>query len=161
MDSMDSTYEMNDDTMYQQDDTMIDDMEDKLERLEEFDNETQLELLYHEINHILIHGVQPNDNWYEDRVNYIQAYHTIDWKDLAVRSYQRDNTVYDAAVLIIDHLEQLEEEWSASPEFNLCVYQRLLDNIRSIWKYYSREYHVLDHSKTVDILDLMNSMDNM
>jgi len=151
-----------DDTIHQplQDDAM-EDMEEKLEHLEEFDNETQLHLLYHEINHILIHGVQPNEDWYENRVQYIQTYKTIDWKDLAIRSYQRDDMVYNTATNILDHLEQLEDEWSSSPTFNLCIYQRLIEAIRAVWTYYSREYHVMDKTNTVDILDLMNSMDNM
>jgi len=139
----------------------MDDIEEKLDRLEEFDNQTRLQLLYYEINHIANHGIQPNEEWYQNRVNYIQEYHTIDWKDLAVRSYQRDDTVYELAIIIIDHLEQLADEWSASPTFNLYVYQRLLESIRAMWSYYSREYHVMDHTKTVDILDLMNGMDNM
>ena len=94
-------------------------------------------------------------------MNHIQAYQTIDWKDLATRSYQRDVRIYEASTSIIDHLEQLEEEWSTAPTFNLYVYQRLIEMIRSVWKYYSHEYYVTDVTKTVDILDLMNSMDNM
>jgi hypothetical protein len=141
--------------------SIMEDMEDKLEHLETYDNETQLELLYYEIEHILVHGVQPYESWYEERMNHIQAYQTIDWKDLAVRSYQRDNKIYEASISIIDHLEQLEEEWSTTPTFNLCVYQRLIEMIRTVWKYYSHEYYVTDLTKTVDILDLMNSMDKM
>jgi D-mannonate dehydratase len=139
----------------------MDDIEEKLERLEEFDNETRLQLLYYEVNHITSHGLQPNLDWYLNRVNYIQEYHTIDWKDLALRSYQRDETVYEAAITIIDHLEELADEWSSNPTFSLYVYQRLLESIRGLWNYYSREYHVLDHTQTVDILDLMNGMDKM
>jgi len=133
--------------------------EDKLEHLDDFDNETKMELLYEEIDHIIMHGIQPNEDWYENRMNYIQEYQTIDWKDMAVRSYQRDAVIYDAAVSVIDHLEQLEEEWSTSPVFNLCVYQRLLATIRTIWYQYRREYGV--QGSTVDILDVINSMDSM
>jgi hypothetical protein len=141
--------------------SMIEDMEEKLEQLEEFDNQTQLELLHHEIEHILMHGEQPNEAWYQKRINHIQAYQSIDWKDLATRSYQHDSKIYEASVHIIDHLEQLEVEWSAYPTFNLYIYQRLLEMIRSVWKYYSHEYCVTDVTNTVDILDLMNSMDNI
>jgi hypothetical protein len=144
-----------------QEESVIENMEEKLEHLEDFDNQTQLELLYHEIQHIIMHGIRPYEDWYEDRMNHIQAYQTIDWKDLAVRSYQRDHKMYDAAINIIDHLDQLEDEWSTYPTFNLCVYQRLLEMVRSVWKYYAHEYYVTDNTKTVDILDLMNSMDNM
>ena len=56
-------------------------------------------------------------------------------------------------------LEQLEEEWSTSPVFNLCVYQRLLSTIRIIWYQYRKEYGV--QGSTVDILDIINNMDNM
>ena len=139
----------------------MEDMEDKLERLEEFDNETQLHLLYYEIDHIVMHGIQPTEDWYENRMQYIYAYQGIDWKDQAVRSYQRDDKVYELSVSIIDHIDQLVDEWSTNPTFNLCVYQRTLETIRALWKYYSKEYAVSDISKTVDVLDLMNSMSNM
>jgi hypothetical protein len=156
--NMDSSQDMDD---IMQEESNLDNMEEMLEHIQEYNNETQLELLHHEIEHILIHGVQPHDSWYEERMNHIQAYQTIDWKDLAVRSYQRDDKIYEASVNIIDHLEQLEEEWGTSPTFNLCVYQRLIEMIRTVWKYYSHEYYVTDLTKTVDILDLMNSMDNI
>jgi hypothetical protein len=141
--------------------SIMENMEEKLEHLEDFDNETQLELLYHEMDHIMMHGEQPTESWYEERMNHIQAYQTIDWKALASRSYQHDSKVYQASMHIIDHLEQLEDEWSTSPTFNLCVYHRLLELIRLVWKHYSHEYCVMDRTKTVDILDLMNSMDNI
>ena len=157
--NMDSSQDIEDDVAIEE--SMMEDMEEKLEQLEEYDNETQLELLCHEMEHILSHGVQPYESWYEERMNHIQAYQTIDWKDLATRSYQRDVRIYEASTSIIDHLEQLEEEWSTAPTFNLYVYQRLIEMIRSVWKYYSHEYYVTDVTKTVDILDLMNSMDNM
>ena len=134
-------------------------IEEKLEHLDDFDNETKMELLYEEIDHIIMHGIQPNEDWYENRMNYIQEYQTIDWKDMAVRSYQKDDIIYDSALSVIDHLEQLEDEWSTSPVFNVCVYQRLLATIRRIWYQYRREYGV--QGGTVDILDVINSMDNM
>ena len=81
---------MEDDTMYESDtvhtsleEEAMEDMEEKLEHLEEFDNEMQLELLYHEINHILIHGIQPTEHWYETRAQYIYTYQSLGWKDLA------------------------------------------------------------------------------
>ena len=157
--TMNSVEDMEEDVVIEE--SITENMEEKLERLEEFDNETQLELLHYEIEHIVMHGVQPYEGWYEERMNHIQAYQSIDWNDLATRSYQRDNKIYEAAMNIIDHIEQLEDEWSTSPVFNLCVYQRLIELIRTVWKYYSQEYYVTDLTKTVDILDLMNSMDNM
>ena len=134
-------------------------IEEKLEHLDDFDNATRLELLYQEIEHIIIHGIQPNEYWYENRINYIKEYQTIDWKDMAVRSYEKDAIIYELAVSIIDHLDQLEDEWSSSPIFNLGVYERLISNIRNIWYYYSKEYGV--QGSSVDILDVINSMDNM
>ena len=77
-----------------QDESITENMEEKLEHLEDFDNETQLELLHYEIEHIVMHGEQPNEAWYDERMNHIQAYQSIDWKDLAARSYQRDNKIY-------------------------------------------------------------------
>jgi hypothetical protein len=154
---MDSSQDMEEDV----EEYMMIHMENKLEHLEEFDNETQLELLHHEIEHIIMHGEQPTEVWYQERIHYIQAYQSIDWKDLASRSYQHDSKIHEAAVHIIDHLEYLEDEWSTAPTFSLSVYQRLLELIRSVWKHYSHEYCVTDITKTVDILDLMNRMDNI
>ena len=158
---MDSSQDVEDSMQEDMEESVAEDMEEKLEHLEDFDNETQLELLHHEMEHIVMHGIQPYESWYEERMNHIQAYADIDWKDLAARSYQRDNKMYEAVMNIMDHIEQLENEWSASPIFNLCVYQRLIEMIRSVWKYYSQEYCVTDVTNTVDILDLMNSMDNI
>ena len=160
---MDSSQDVEDSMQdsYIQDESMMEHMEEKLEQLEEFNNETQLELLHHEIEHIRMHGEQPNEVWYQKRMNHIQAYQSIDWKDLATRSYQHDTKIYEASVNIIDHLEYLEDEWSTDPTFSLSVYQRLLELIRLVWKYYSQEYCVTDVTNTVDILDLMNSMDNI
>ena len=112
-------------------DEPIENIEEKLEHLEDLDNEIRLEVLYEEINHFIIHGIQPNDNWYQERMYYVQEYQTIQWGDLAARSYQKDNVIYELSLSIVDHLEQLEEEWSTSPIFNLCVYQRLLESIRT------------------------------
>jgi hypothetical protein len=148
---------MNDMDTHQQD--PIENIEEKLEHLDDLDNETRLEVLYEEINHFIMHGIQPNDNWYQERMYYIQEYQTIQWGDLATRSYHKDNVMYELSLSILDHIEQLEEEWSTSPVFNLCVYQRLLESIRTVWRRYAQEYGV--SADTVDILDLMNGMDNM
>ena len=112
-------------------DEPIENIEEKLEHLEDLDNETRLEVLYEEINHFVIHGIQPNEKWYEERMYYVQEYQTIQWGDLSARSYQKDNIIYELSLSVVDHLDQLEEEWSTSPIFNLCVYQRLLESIRT------------------------------
>ena len=148
---------MNDMDAHQQD--PIENIEEILEHLDDLDNETRLEVLYQEINHFVMHGIQPIDNWYEERMYYVQEYKTINWSDLAVRSYQKDHVIYEMSLTIVDHIDQLEEEWGTSPVFNLCVYQRLLESIRKVWRQYAREYGVSANS--VDILDLMNGMDNM
>jgi hypothetical protein len=154
---MDSMNEM--DTQQEKEQDPIENIEEILEHLDDLDNETRLEVLYQEINHFIMHGIQPNDNWYEERMYYVQEYETINWSDLAVRSYQKDHIIYEMSLSIVDHIDQLKEEWSTSPVFNLCVYQRLLESIRTVWRQYAREYGVSAH--TVDILDLMNGMDNM
>jgi hypothetical protein len=153
---MDSINDMDERPNY---DEPIENIEEILEHLDDLDNETRLEVLYQEINHFIMHGIQPIDNWYEERMYYVQEYETINWGDLAVRSYQKDHVVYEMSLTIVDHIDQLKEEWSTSPVFNLCVYQRLLESIRMVWRQYAREYGV--SADSVDILDLMNGMDNM
>jgi hypothetical protein len=154
MDSIDTDMDA-----HQIQDEPIENIEEVLEHLDDLDNETRLEVLYQEINHFIMHGIQPNENWYQERMYYVQEYQTIQWGDLAARSYQKDNVIYELSLSIIDHIDQLEEEWSTSPVFNLCVYQRLLGLIRTVWRRYAQEYGTSPH--TVDILDLMNGMDNM
>lgn len=151
--------DMDDVDTYQEQPEFIENIEEQLAHLDDLDNETRLEVLYQEINHFIMHGIQPIDNWYEERMFYIQEYQTIQWNDLAVRSYQKDDVMYELSLSIVDHIDQLEEEWSTSPVFNLCVYQRLLESIRTVWRRYAQEYGV--SADTVDILDLMNGMDNM
>jgi len=153
---MDSMNDMDERPNY---DEPIENIEEILEHLDDLDNETRLEVLYQEINHFIMHGIQPIDNWYEERMYYVQEYKTINWSDLAMRSYQKDSIMYDMSLFIVDHIDQLEEEWGTSPVFNLCVYQRLLELIRKVWRQYAREYGV--SADSVDILDLMNGMDSM
>ena len=43
----------------------IENIEEKLAQLDDLDNETRLEVFYQEINHFIMHGIQPNDDWYE------------------------------------------------------------------------------------------------
>lgn len=147
------------DAYQEQPEVPIENIEEQLAHLDDLDNETRLEVFYQEINHFIMHGIQPNDDWYEERMFYIQEYQTIQWNDLAVRSYQKDDMMYELSLSIVDHIDQLVEEWSTSPVFNLCVYQRLLEFIRTVWRRYAQEYGVTADS--VDILDLMNGMDNM
>jgi hypothetical protein len=116
---MDSMNDMDECPNY---DEPIENIEEKLEHLEDLDNETRLEVLYEEINHFVIHGIQPNEKWYQERMYYVQEYQTIHCGDLAARGYQKDDVMYELSFFIVDHIEQLVEEWSTSPVFNLCVY---------------------------------------
>jgi hypothetical protein len=55
----------------------------ELEHLQEFNNEKQLRLLRQEIAHIISHGLQVPEGWYDERFEYIYKYSQIDWLNLA------------------------------------------------------------------------------
>ena len=50
-------------SLYQSD--MMEDIEMKLEELQQHPESTQLEMMTYESEHILEHGVQPSQEWYQ------------------------------------------------------------------------------------------------
>jgi hypothetical protein len=130
-----------------------------LEELQQHPEATQLEILTYESEHLLEHGIQPSQEWYEARFLKIYEYSELNWRDLAHR-YQLDNTyLAEKAVAISNGLHHLIEEWSASPIFDLSVYYAVLHDMNELWKYYESEY--MDENHDTDVSELIANMKHL
>ena len=135
------------------------DIECALVQLDRYDNLTQLNLLKKEINHLIIHNLEPCEGWYDERFHHIQQYSYINWHELMCKFQGKDQYIYDTAFKIIKMCEELLEECSTRPNFHLPTYYRLIHEISNIWRYYHSKY--LDTEEDEDIMSLINSIRNM
>ena len=133
-----------------------DDIEYQLKHLRCYDNLKQLKLLNKEIRHIVLHGIQPEDDWYDERFVMIDIYSTLGWENLAMRFQNRDDYIYNASSYIMMFLRELIEDRSTKARFNLITYRNLLYNVKSVWDYYSREY--MKGETDIDILDIIEGV---
>lgn len=135
------------------------DIEEELEYLEHHTNEHQLKLLQKEINHIVIHGIEPDEKWYTERYKYIKSYAELNWSDMAQRFENKDTYMYATSVYIINLLYELHNEYTTKPTFNLNRYYQLIHEIRSIWEYYSKRY--VGGEGDTDVVDLIEGLSFM
>ena len=141
-------------SLYQSD--MMEDIEMKLEELQQHPESTQLEMMTYESEHILEHGVQPSQEWYEERFIKLYQYSELNWSDFAQR-YQLDNAyLAEKAQQIQQALGHLIEEWAVSPVFDLSIYYSALHDIMELWKYYESEY--IDENHDMDVSDLISGV---
>jgi hypothetical protein len=130
------------------------DTEHALEHLDNYDNETQLELLKREIDHIIIHGVNPLDKWYNARFNNIFVYYTtIDWSAVATRFYDSDMYLHENSIIIIQLLDELLEERSTCEYFDLNSYYKLIHTIYSVWHHYKHRYCDEDDDAMTELIE--------
>jgi len=130
-----------------------------LEELQQHPEATQLEILTYESEHLMEHGVQPSQDWYEARFLKIYEYSELNWHDLAHR-YQLDNAyLAEKAASISKGLQHLIEEWSNSPVFDLSIYYGVLHDMNELWKYYESEY--MDENHDTDVSELIASIKHM
>jgi hypothetical protein len=116
------------------------DIEWQLSHLKEYDNEKQLDLLRREIGHIVAHGLQPSEGWYDERFEYINTYSKLGWAQLSQQYHNKDQYMHDTAFHILRLLDELLEERSTKPNFHLPSYYSLIHNIQNIWYYYKEIY---------------------
>jgi hypothetical protein len=141
-------------SLYQSD--MMEDIEMKLEELQQHPESTQLEMMTYESEHILEHGVQPSQEWYEERFIKLYQYSELNWSDFAQR-YQLDNAyLAEKAQHIQQALSHLIEEWAVSPVFDLSIYYGALHDIMELWKYYESEY--IDENHDMNVSDLISGL---
>jgi hypothetical protein len=132
----------------------MEDLEDELSTLDQYDNHTQLILLNKEIQYMMIYGIQPAESWYQDRIRYVYTYSELGWKNMSTRFHNKDDYLYRQSQLIADMLEALLQEWSTSPEFNRCTYARLLYEMDRLWRYYQTQYVGNEtDDKVVDLIE--------
>jgi hypothetical protein len=135
------------------------DIEKELDYLEHYSNEYQLKLLKKEINHIVVHGVNPPESWYEERFKSIKTYSTLDWTGLMNKFSGKDAYMYNTAVHIMNIICELLNECSTKNSFNLKQYHLLIHEIQNIWSYYSKTY--IGGETDLDVIDLIQGISHM
>jgi len=136
-----------------------DSLETSLEHLDELDNLEQLLVLNQEIELIFYHNYDPPDDWYQHRIQKIQAYFDLDWNGMAERFQNKNPMIVEASTHIRHMLYELLEEWSTSPSFNLTVYHRVIKLILELWQFYQTNY--IGGEKDEDVIDLIEQMTHM
>jgi len=144
-------------SMYSED--MMEDVEMNLEELQQHGEATQLEMLNAEIGHMYEHGIQPTQGWFEDRFLKIYQYSELNWKDLHLKYRFQNPSLSEQAERIMKGLNQLVEEWSVSPIFDLDTYYATLHEMNQLWKYYEMEY--VDENHDDDVSDLIAGLKHM
>jgi|APCry1669192010_1035390.scaffolds.fasta_scaffold08677_3 hypothetical protein len=124
-----------------------------------FNNFTMLKLLRREITFIIKHGIQPVDEWYEERSEHVYHYCNINWFALQNKFQGKDNAIYMAAKIIEDLLNTLMEELSVSVQFTLLRYYKMIEEIYHVWNYYSELY--VGDEEDDNIVDLIESMTHL
>ena len=138
---------------------MMEDTEMQLEELHQHPEATQLEMLTYESEHLMEHGIQPTQDWFEARFLKIYQYSELNWHDFAHR-YHLDNTYLgDKAAAISKGLCHIIEEWSITPIFDLSVYDSVLHDMNELWKYFESEY--MDENHDIDVSELIASIKHM
>lgn len=134
-------------------------LETSLEHLDELNNLEQLIILNQEIEMIHYHNYDPPDDWYQHRIQKIQAYFELDWTSMSARFQNKNPMIAEASLHIRHMLYELLEEWSTSPAFNLTVYQRAIKLILELWQFYQANY--IGNEKDEDVIDLIEQMTHM
>jgi hypothetical protein len=133
-----------------------DDTEHALQHLKTYDNEKQLNLLRREIGHIIAHGLQPPEGWYDERFEYIHQYSQLDWTNLATRFGNKDQYLHDTAIYIIRLARELLDERETKPNFHLQTYHTFVHSVHAVWCYYKQVY--AQEETDTDILDLIEGI---
>lgn len=138
---------------------MMEDIEMQLEELQQHPEAIQLEMLVHESEHLMEHGIQPTHEWFEARFFKIYQYSELNWSDF-IDQYKFSNMeLSEKANQIFKSLNHLIEEWSVQPVFDLSVYYSVLHEMNELWKYYESEY--MDENHDEDVSDLISGLKHL
>lgn len=129
-----------------------------LNKLDDFDNLTQLHVLFEEIKIIYANNIKPNNDWYENRIVKIYKYSELDWLNIS-KQFKKNSYMFHTSKKIHYLIQYILNEWSSNPYFNLFQYGILLENISSLWDYYSKNY--IGQEKDDDIVDLTIELANI
>jgi hypothetical protein len=133
-------------------------LEEKLEYLSEYDNNTQLYLLIHEIEHLMDHAIQPPITWFEQRIDYVILYSGLNWRDFVAQSY--DEHLSRMCRTIIQSGQQIMEDWSVSPMFDMSDYYTLLHTVNEARAYFTETYSTTQDN-VGDLLEVIAGMDRL
>jgi hypothetical protein len=134
------------------DDSNID-IEEELIHLNNFDNERQLLLLRREIGHIVAHGLNPNEGWYDDRFEHINLYSRLNWSGLAKKFHNKDDFIHDTSIYILRLSDELLEERSTKPNFHINTYYRFIMAIYNVWEYYKNIYAANEDDDMMQLIE--------
>jgi hypothetical protein len=134
------------------------DIEWELAHLKDFDNEKQLDLLRREIGHIVAHGLQPCEGWYDERFEHINLYSKLGWSQLAQKFHNNDQYLHDTAIYIMRLADELLEERGCKPNFHLGTYHRLIHSVQNVWNYYKQVYSSEDDTDVMNLIESMSSL---
>jgi hypothetical protein len=143
--------------MYSED--MMEEVEMKLEELHQQPESTQLEMLTAEIGHMYEHGIQPSQDWFEERFIKIYQYSELNWNELHLKYRFHNPSIAEQAENIEKGLRTLVDQWSVSPIFDLDTYYTTLHEMNQLWKYYEAEY--MDENHDDEVSDLISSLKHM
>ena len=131
-------------------------LEKELQNLKCFDNLTQLDILNREVAYITINGINPCDDWFDDRFEYIYIYSQLSWDDLAGRFKCKDKYIYDTSMQIIQLIGRLKEERSIKKQFYIPTYHTMIFHVKNVWEYYNKNY--ICGESDIDVVDLVEGM---
>ena len=104
----------------------------EIQHLKMFDNAKQLDILHREVAYIIRNGINPVDEWYDDRFEYIIKYSQLNWNELAKRFNDRDKYIYDTSVEIIKLINRLIEERATKRYFYIPTYHTMIYHIKNV-----------------------------
>lgn len=132
------------------------DIEFELAHLKEYGNEKQLDLLKREIGHIVAHGLEPSEGWYDERFEYISIYSNLGWAELAQRYHKKNDYIHNTAINIMQLSDELLELRAYKPNFNLKTYHSLINSVQNILNYYKQLYGNTDDTDMMGLTEEMS-----
>lgn len=132
-------------------------LEEKLEHLSDYDNLTQLQLLIQEIEFMMDHALQPSQEWFERRIDYVIAYSALNWRDLAEQSFDERLAIWCRT--IIRSGQKLMDDWSVGPIFDLGDYYTMLHAVEEARAHFFEHYAKDDTD--VDLFQVIAGMERL
>jgi len=126
----------------------------ELQNIKSYTNVQQLDILCREVAYNTIHGITPEDRWYDERFEYIYNYSQLNWEEVASRFKNKDQYVHNTATQIVQLIKRLLEERATTRKFYIPTYHTMLFHIKNLWAYYDTTYIGED----MDVTNLIEGM---
>lgn len=133
-------------------------LEEKLKHLSEYDNTTQLLLLIDEIERIMDYAIQPPIQWFEQRIDHVIAYSGLKWSGLASQTF--DDHLATIGSTVIRCGQQIMDDWSVSPLFDISDYYTMLHAVNEARIYFNAHYMIPNHDDG-ELFDVMAGIANL